>query len=399
MKKKICLLCVTAILSTSSINAQSIPGIGNVGGKIDDLLGSGATDWINKGLGFFGYGSINDIMDKLFKGLNGLTEESALSVCYVPDIRNSSSKDFDICDYLNLPSIDVCSFAPNIPGFKKKGMTFNENEYLKTLCRDKTKKIQSAVTDIDIFGNMNKNGADVKYDEKYSTKKALADPNSIARRALTQGKQDELRLLITHTQKGGEGDIGSIKTADLAAPATFSAYREERNLITDALMEDYVQKAPSTFAQDMRNKVKDENNTDKAFNMAGKLTIKDQEFIDNSTNKRIQAYLDVYAQPDDFAMPTQEMIKLLDEDAKVEAIAKIKQQLKREALIISELKQVDNSRKNILNIIGRKAVIISRPFPREDTIEEIEKLVGGASNGGIVDGVVDQALDKLGGLL
>jgi len=342
-----------------------------------------------------------EALDVLGKSLGELLKmngelNNATSMCYVPQ-KSSSSANLDLCSYMGTQNdfaVDICKFAPDIPGFTKKTNTLllESDEHMKNFCEKSVQEqAKSVIKDIDRFSKENNfnfgapsnqdnaTGANEKEAGKFFTtsgspKEIMKNSESISRQALYSGNQKVMREVVNYA-KNGNKTMSNVTSKDLSAPSNYTNYLLDRKALVKGSFSDHISQSALVISSEARSKVKDIDDPTKAIKEAQQITANASDKIDFGTNKRIQLYIDVLAKDDDYAIPTQEMVKLLREDMRPEAIAKIKQQMKREALIISELMQIDQARKDMLTIAGNKAVVITRKFDANATQEEIKKLI------------------------
>jgi hypothetical protein len=337
---------------------------------------------------------LGESLGKLLQMSSGLN--NATSMCYVPK-NSESSANKDMCSYIGTQedfAVDICQAAPDLPGFtkKKNTLSFSTDKYMEDFCsQNTTKQAQSAIKDIDRFSKENNfnfgapsnenNETDAAekeagkfFDTKGSSKEIMKNTESVARQALYSGNQKAMRESVNYA-KNSNTDMSKVTSKNLSAPSNYTNYLLDRKALVKGSFSDHTSQSLVVIASEARSKVKDTDDPAEAIKEAQQITANASDKIDFGTNKRIQLYIDVLAKDDDYAIPTQEMVKLLREDLRAEAIAKIKLQMKREALIISELMQIDQARKDMLTIAGSKAVVITRKFDANTTEKEIKELI------------------------
>jgi hypothetical protein len=338
--------------------------------------------------------SLGESLGKLLQMNDELN--NAVSICYVPK-QSSSSANLDLCGYMGTQealAVDICEFAPELPGFtkKKNTLSFDTDKYMQSFCQKNIQEqAQSAIKDIDRFSKENNfnfgapsndNGATDDAEKEAgkffttsgSSKEIMKNSESVARQALYSGNQKVMRESVNYA-KNGNKKMSDVTLKDISAPSNYTNYLLDRKALVKGSFSDHYSQSALVISSEARNKVQAIEDPKKAIDEAKQITANASDKIDFGTNKRIQLYIDVLAKDDDYAIPTQDMVKLLREDLRAEAIAKIKQQMKREALIISELMQIDQARKDMLTIAGSKAVVITRKFDVNATEKEIKKLI------------------------
>jgi hypothetical protein len=368
---------ITVLLVSFTAHAQ-IPDIKSVAeGLGKDLLG----------------GSINELFE--------MSQEfdNATAMCFEPKKSSNQVSNLGLCDYIEdlekqIDDVDVCEAVPNPdPEYlTKKKFSLSEEVSLKKFCEDAQRALTSTVSDIDIFikGIADENGTDNNIDKKASDMLKRAD--SPVRQALYTNNQKVIKEFYLRAQKsnGGSDGVADITLKDLSAPADYKTYMDDRKILIEQSISDYIDNSPYAVSSRIRSKVSSiQDSAKNASDEAVKISQEATEHIDRGTNVRASLYIDVLARDDDYAVPTQDMVNLLKEELRAEAVAKIRQQQKREALIISELKRIDEARKQLLAISGTKAVVISRKFDAAKTQEEIDKLIDGGSGGGISGGSIN----------
>jgi len=320
------------------------------------------------------------------------------SMCYVPKQSNSSANK-DLCSYMETQkslAVDICEFAPELPGFtkKKNTLSFDTDKHMEDFCnQNTTKQAQSAIKDIDIFSQENNfnfgassNGTDDAekkagqfFDTKGSPKEVMKNSESVSRQALYSGNQKVMREAVNYA-KNSNTSISNVTLKELSAPSNYTQYLLDRKALVKGSFSDHFSQSPLAVTSEARNKVQGISDAKKAINATQQITANASDKIDFGTNKRIQLYIDASARDSDYAIPTQEMVKLLRDDVKAEAIANIKQQMKREALVISENMQIAQARKDLLTIAGNKATVITRPFNTTEATKKIDDLIDTSSS-------------------
>lgn len=91
---------------------------------------------------------------------------------------------------------------------------------------------------------------------------------------------------------------------------------------------------------------------------ANKYVAEVNEKIDAATPKRIGLAIDIARQSDDLAIPTNDYVKYIKAEFRPQMIARINNQIKREAHIQSQIVLADETRKNLVSLSAQKAVII-----------------------------------------
>jgi len=327
------------------------------------------------------------------------------SICYVPE-QSKSSANLDLCSYMETQDdfvVDICKFAPDMPGFTKKTNTLllKSDEHMKDFCEKSVQEqAQSAIKDIDKFSKENNfnfgtsndaTDANEKEAGRFfatsgSPKEIMKNSESISRQALYSGNQKVMREVVNYA-KNSNTAMSNVKLKDISAPSDYTNYLLDRKALVKGSFSDHYSQSPLVVTSEARNKVQDTDDPKAAIDEAKQITANASDKIDFGTNKRIQLYLDASAKNNDYAIPTQEMVNLLREDLRPEAIANIKQQMKRETLIISELMQIDQARKDILTISGNKAAVITRQFNTTEATKKIDDLIDDTSGGSGTDGL------------
>jgi hypothetical protein len=327
------------------------------------------------------------------------------SICYIPE-QSKSSANLDLCSYMETQddfAVDICKFAPDIPGFTKKTNTLSlkSDEHMKDFCEKSVQEqAQSAIKDIDRFSKENNfnfgtssdaTDANEKEAGRFfatsgSPKEIMKNSESISRQALYSGNQKVMREVVNYA-KNSNTAMSNVKLKDLSAPSDYTNYLLDRKALVKGSFSDHYSQSPLAVTSEARNKVQDTDDPKTAIDETKQITANASDKIDFGTNKRIQLYLDASAKNNDYAIPTQEMVNLLREDLRPEAIANIKQQMKRETLIISELMQIDQARKDILTISGNKAAVITRQFNTTEATKKIDDLIDDTSGGSGTDGL------------
>ncbi|MDR1285376.1 MAG: hypothetical protein LBJ88_04160 [Campylobacteraceae bacterium] len=337
-------------------------------------------------------GVANDLLGKSIGELVGMSAALDLptDICFTPKTTDKTPSKLGLCDYVRIAEreindLNICAFVPNPDEqlFEKKKYSLSTNGALTDFCEDRERSLTSAISDIDIYiknaGSANNQSSPNATRNAYDM---LKKEDSVVYGALYANNQKIIREVYLRAQKGNSSSVADIELKDLSAPADYATYLKEVSVLTDESMTDYIEYSPTSISSQIRSEVSSIEDAAEATKKAAELAKKASSHIDRGTDVRTALYIDALARDDDFAVPTQEMINVLRKDKKAESIAKIKQQQKREALIRSEIKQIDEARKRLLDIGGKKAAIISRKFNAAEAKANIDKLVDGGGSGG-----------------
>jgi hypothetical protein len=334
-------------------------------------------------------GMFGGLFDELNKAGQGVPE-----ACYVPaEVSTANLSKVDICSSLGTVEKleeELCpKELPDIPGFKKKNntITLNANNAIKEYCNTIKNGISSVIGNLDIYGSdlgLGGAGEQVAYpngksadtiDESVKVKKILSAPESAANKALLSGDQTTLRALVKQTKLlGTDKDISQIKPEDFKAPQDFKAYNQQTQAVASATNSDVMMANPISVSSGINKKI--EGKTGEAARIAAaNESMRLNNAIDAGTAKRIGLIMEATARPDDIAIPTQDTINLLRPDLKIAMTAKIQQQIARQALVMAEVQQIDDARKNIVSLTAQKSVILNEKFDRDAAENYIDGLL------------------------
>ena len=390
---------------------EIIGGItGSIGGIFDDIF--------------------NDIFGEIFTKLDDATM-NVVSLCYKPN-KTELGLDGDICSVLGSLekelTVNVCDFAPPIPGFtKKQGKEFGLTG-IKSLCNTKAKNLQSIATEAAISKTRNiideaadgketklANGMTAKeYSKKWSVQDVLkkGDKDNPMYSYILANKQEEMAMFkdFFATEEGGKafnGGLANVKPGfinDIKIAATLDEYEQGVKEMAKITRDNYKSTSAYNVAASASNYIKDKNTGSgqerlkEAQNRGAKFLANKEKEIEAAQSVEIGQMLALSRKPGDYAIPTQEMVDLLREDLKPAAIAKIREQQRREAFITSSIAEKWERRKALASLMVDKEVILTMEFDREKAKEEIEKIASSAGNnsgiGGIGRGAVGEK-DKI----
>jgi hypothetical protein len=321
-------------------------------------------------------------LNQYWESLNNASK-GVLGTCYQKPQVGSA----DVCsalDSLGSVSADVCDRAPNVPGLTKgTNVKSLSSSALKSYCQSAERNLSSAIGNMDIYktenGNVNSTYANGKTSQQvYDTvnpKKIIGAAESVANKAFFKGDQTTLRALVKQSKKANNlNDISKIKPTDFTAPKDFNDFREQREALAGLNNGDVIVANPVSVSNAINAKIEGKSGTS-AKTEADKKAMELRDAIDGGTSNRIGLILEATAREDDIAIPTQDMIELLRDDLKPTMVAKIQQQMAREALVVSEVQQIDEARKNIISLTAQKTKVLNEKFDRSSAENYIDRLL------------------------
>ncbi|MDR0467643.1 MAG: hypothetical protein LBG67_02195 [Campylobacteraceae bacterium] len=281
------------------------------------------------------------------------------------------------------PALDVCSVFDKVDASMQFcGNNVNANKALKEFCKQGKEKLTDKVVgslptfDI-VFDELNEklpSGRKIgDLDLDIAAEKIVKKAESAAYKAYGSGDQRVLKLLIDKLAKDnstkGSGknakDITSIKVDDLKVPKNMEEYYSELKVLQEAATSDLKVSSSNRVAESIGS------NSDNAQPTVQEL----HRLIDQGTAKRIGIAREALSKEDDYAMPTEEGIKYLRPDYKIQAMAKIYNQQMREVFLISQIQKEADAQKNIVTITAKKQMILNTKFPRSEVEQRIESLI------------------------
>ena len=375
MKK--CLI-LGAFLFANVANADLIDDIGGAiqtGGKIIDEVQS----WIKIGQSYY---------EKYFNKFDDLTF-GIVSKCYnIPQ-----PTDLNVCSYI--PDIDdvgvnVCKYLPGATGVDKR--TLKLRALKRNLCMgDKADEaIYRAGREYEIFqmdglgGNTdsgtNKNKVKDKITAYEDMPQAVATENTLANTAFMSGNNRVMNemMILLRTNNDKKMKLEDITKDDLVASltATIEAYDKEVETKTELLNLNLEYTTPTAMSNYFENNFKSANLSGKsAVNIASDYLQKQQQTIDTQLNNQIGDAINANRKDSDLVNPTQEMVKLMRPDLQANEVAKIKDQMRREAKIRADLTLEAQKKKNIMELITKKSLIMNEKFDREQARATINAML------------------------
>lgn len=343
-----------------------------ISNPINEISGKEVNKGINEALGAL------DIIWKKFNELDRLSK-GTLSQC-IP-LPNKASK------------VNICSLIPDM-GYEieicGKGIYNNPRIPLQEYCNfggnsgKKTEKQGGGTISTtenrgkDIGGGTYTGGGTPKthYGNggKGNIKKVIQD-KSIANTSFLQNNQDNLKLLDDIAKDTGKG-IDEITIDDIVSktPKDQEAYFKERDTLIQSYTQDLISYSPYSLSIALEQGIRNLQGS-AAKNKANQITQKAIEALDIMQNNREANELEKIRKSSDFVYPTKEMVDLLRNDKKIEAVVKIQEQIKREADAIAKIRVENEKRKNILLLTEQKALIMNEKFDRASARKEIEALI------------------------
>lgn len=305
--------------------------------------------------------SLNDIFGTINNFSGGCYESSA----------SVQIEDVDLCQYTTkLNSLDICSAMPSIPGFTKKTKKLNLNSYCSASAVNKAKNTvsQAAIYDSDFNPDITTYPAGQNVSTFYtSTASAqkIVQQDSIAKKAFVNNDQRTLKMIID-TAKVKGGSINNVTVDDLPIPKTQAEYMTQRDQLADIQVTNFDQTRASDISAAM------DGASDSAIDQ---YVSKKNALISAGTAKRIGAAVDVARKSDDFALPTKDQVQYIRADLQPKMIAKIENQINREALISANVQAIDNARIALIGLAGKKAKLMNATFNASAAQSEIDQII------------------------
>lgn len=391
IKKKIAI----GILAVSFISVQSQA---NIGGALSGIF--------------------NDIFGEVFTKLDD-SSMNVVGLCYTPN-KFDLGLDGDICSVLGRIeselSGNVCRFAPEIPGFQKGGKNAGLTG-LQSLCKTKAKNLQSITTGAAISKTKNiideatggqepklDNGMTVKdYARRWSVTEVLKKGDKESNpmyKYLLGNKQEDLAMLkeFFATEDGGKEFNGGLANVNpkfvskIKVPASLDEYEQGVKEMARITRDNYKSTSAYSVSAGFSGYIKDgggKKNMQEAQKKGARYLATKEKEIETAQAIEIGQALALGRKQGDYAIPTQEMVDLLREDLKPAAIAKIRDQQRREAYITSTIAEKWEKRKALAALMIDKEVILSMEFDRKKAQAEIDKIAnsaGGVNIGGNIGG-------------
>lgn len=329
--------------------------------------------------------------EKYFNKFDNLTG-GIVSKCY----NISQPTDVNVCSYI--PDIDdigvnVCKYLPGASGSDKR--TLKLRALKRNLCMgDKADEgIHRAGREYEIFqmdslgkagGNTdsitNKDRVKDKITAYEDMPEAIASENTLANTAFMSGNNRVLNemMILVRTDKSGKKKLDDITKDDLVAslPNSIEQYDKEVETKTELLNLNIEHTTPTAMSNYLENNFKSANlSGTAAVKVASKYLQKQQQTIDTQLNNQIGEAVNANRKDTDYVNPTQEMVKLMRPDIQANEVAKIKDQIRREAKIRADLTLQAQKKKNIMELITKKSLIMNEKFNREEARASINAML------------------------
>ncbi len=311
---------------------------------------------------------ITDAYNGLFAELNELTNGYATK-CFNKPALNINN----ICASLNSinnPSITICDDAE----------TLRLKELAKDYCAGMNKNATSSrLNDFDIYqrnSGFGKGNYATPEEKDFYTKTRTAmvsDKRNVVNSNLNKTDTTTMRYILKNSKKGTV-NLASADTSKLTAPATTEEYTQARYAVATALTQEQQRTNVVNTDVSVKNAIKGKQGAS-AQAEADKIVQSEFELIEASAQKEIGFEIERQAKDDDIAIPTQDYINVLREDLKAPTLAKIEQQMNREARISADIMLKADQQKQIVRLTAQKAVILNEKFDRETAQKNINALI------------------------
>ncbi|MBK3499189.1 hypothetical protein JJB27_08940 [Campylobacter fetus subsp. venerealis] len=385
MKKS---LILAVFLFANAANADITDKIGGATDKVEGVIQTGGQA-IDKVQGWAKIGQ--EYYDKYFNKFDKLTF-GVVSKCYnIPQ-----PTDLNVCSYI--PDIDdmgvnVCKYLPGASGTDKR--TLKLRALKRNLCMgDKADEaIYRAGREYEIWqmdglggvgGNTdsgtNKNKVKDKVTAYEGMAEAVASENTLANTAFMSGNNrlmNEMMILL-RTNKDKKMKLEDITKDDLVAslPTSIEEYDKEVETKTELLNLNIENTTPTAMSNYLENNFKNSNlSGTAAVSAASKHLQTQQQTIDTQLSNQIGDAINANRKDTDYVNPTQEMVKLMRPDIQANEVAKIKDQMRREAKIRADLTLEAQKKKNIMELITKKSLIMNEKFDREQARATINAML------------------------
>ncbi len=329
----------------------------------------------------FDFGSIIGKYNPL-EQMNNLTGVEAFGMCY-----KRQAFTLDVCSLIpSLESVglDGCSMLPNIPGFNKRSanLDLDANNYLKNYCQPAAKKINSVIADVEIYGSDVLNGkkkypgGDTPQEFYNNSVKNILSNNSVVKNGFMNNNQKVINDVLSYAKTKGTQDLTKVTPDNLmeGVPKDYNEYLSQRDGLSKLMIADEVSNSPTQVSNSLASKL-DGKQGAAAKNVASEYVQKNTQMIDDNTQQRIGFEIDLQRKDTDLAIPLQDSINYYRDDIKPEKIAQLKDQIRREAKIQSEVLRKDKLRADIVSLVAQKTVIMNEKFDRAAAQNEIEALL------------------------
>ncbi|RXI36939.1 hypothetical protein CRU99_13105 [Malaciobacter mytili] len=348
---------------------------------------------------------LNSILNNLTNN-SSIFNESKLSQsigsCY--ELKN----DFNISDICSLAKfsysagVDLCSFTPNITGFKKvsnhkrvgKSVSSLYN-YCNDIAKDSKRKLTSVVSLSNIWSSENDMEGDLNFpsgdskEDFYRGNSPVLDFNKIKESksesivsqyfySKDESHQQTAKYLIDLAKIKRVKDVTKITVSDVGVAKDMIEYEEEVNSLGGTISSDLYLSSPSSISSSLSSNLStyvDDNGQENANAKANQEANKVKKIIENNARAKKGLYKTLFSSPDDLAIPTQQTLDLYKPSVRPKYAMLIKKQQAREAYINSMIDTEVKLKQDIVDLTTKKAVIMKSNFDAQSVMNEIDKLV------------------------
>lgn len=376
MKKS---LILGSLLFVSVANADLL---GNIGGAIEtgSKVINQAQEWWKLATGY--YEEYFNKFDKLTFGV--------VSKCY----NMPQPTDLNVCSYI--PDIDdigvnVCKYLPGASGTDRR--TLKLRALKRNLCMgDKADEAiyragrEYEIWQMDGLGGVGGNTDDGTNKNKVKEKsaaysgmpEAVAAENTLANTAFMSGNNKILNEMMIIARTNKDKSLENITKDDLvnSLPTSIEEYDKEVETKTELLNLNLEHTTPTAMSNYFENNLINSNLSGQAaVNSASQHLQKQQQTIDTQLNNQIGEAINMQRKDTDLINPTQEMVRLMLPDRQASEVVKIKDQIRREAKIRADLTLEAQKKKNIMELITKKSLIMNEKFDREQARATINAML------------------------
>lgn len=378
MKKS---LILSAFLFANVANADLLDDITGTIDKVGGIIDYGLDYWK----------TAKSYYEKYFDKLDNLTG-GIVSKCYnIPQ-----PDDLSVCQYIPDPDdigLNVCKYLPGASGVDNR--TLRLRELKRNLCSgDKASgSIHQAGREFEIYKSdkIGGNSSGTNKNKVISNKEAYGDmasevlvENTLINTAFMSQNQkvlNELLLLYRSqdTQKGSKKkELSEMTFEDLVNSlpkdieeytATVDTYAEIVNLNKDT-------QTPTALSNHLETAYSTKNlDGESAKSYTSDYLAQMQSKVDSNLEAQIGFAINTSRSENDVANPTQEMVNLMRSDLRPTEVAKIKEQMRREGKIRADITMAAEQKKNIMELVAKKSLIMNEKFDRDEARKAIEAML------------------------
>lgn len=337
--------------------------------------------------------------------ISGLFDDNDVSksigMCYESNI-NASLNFNGLCDALNFQineSLDICAYAPDIPGLKKKSSSQSlgfSTSALQNYCSKSIDEKMESVTSLgEIWSVENNEKEDSTYpsgdtrEDFYRGNQPVLDLDKLNKKqnesiaAMYNSSkepyhQQTAKYLINLAKLKKVKDVTEISTSDVKVAKDMIAFDDQVKELSATVTSDIKLSSANSISSTLSSKLSNYNTSsgqNSENQKANQHADKVKKAIEASAKNKKGLYKELLTEDDDLAIPTQQTLELYKENVRPKYAMIIRRQQARASYINALIDTETQIKQDIVDLTAKKAVIMKYQFDADAAMDEIDSFV------------------------